>query len=323
MNQVLEELGKIGLVPVITIDDAEKAVPLAGALMAGGIPCAEVTFRTAQGEEALRRIAAEAPGILAGAGTVLTADQVDRAAAAGAKFIVSPGLNPKVVSRCREKGIPVIPGCTNPSDMERALELGLEAVKFFPAEQAGGLDYIKAVAAPYPGLKFMPTGGINARNIAAYIAFDQVLACGGSWMAGADLIKAGDFEKITALCREAVWSLFGFSVAHVGINVQNGDEARGTVKLLEALFGFAPRPGVGGGSVFSGEGIEVMNPPGPGTRGHIAVRTNSIARARAFLERAGFSFRPETAKTDAKGALYLIYLKDEIAGFAVHLVQKR
>jgi 2-dehydro-3-deoxyphosphogluconate aldolase/(4S)-4-hydroxy-2-oxoglutarate aldolase len=322
VDQVLEELGKMGLVPVITIDDTEKALPLAGALMAGGLPCAEITFRTAQGEDALRRITAEAPGILAGAGTVLTAGQVDRAAAAGAKFIVSPGLNPKVVSRCREKGLPVIPGCASPSDMERALELGLEAVKFFPAEQAGGLDYLRAVAAPYPGLKFMPTGGINARNAAAYIAFDRVLACGGSWMAGADLIRAGDFEKITALCREAVWSLLGFSVAHVGINVRDGDDARGAVKLLEALFGFVPRPGPGA-SVFAGEGVEVMNPPGPGTHGHIAVRTNSILRARAFLERAGISFRPETARTDAGGALSAIYLTEEIAGFAVHLVQKK
>jgi 2-dehydro-3-deoxyphosphogluconate aldolase/(4S)-4-hydroxy-2-oxoglutarate aldolase len=169
----------------------------------------------------------------------------------------------------------------------------------------------------------MPTGGINARNIAAYIAFDQVLACGGSWMAGADLIGAGDFERITALCREAVWSLLGFSAAHVGINAQNEAEALGTAKLLETLFGFAPRPGAGGGSVFAGEGVEIMKTPGPGARGHIAVRTNSITRARAFLERAGVSFRPESARTDAKGALFSIYLKEEIAGFAVHLVQKR
>jgi 2-dehydro-3-deoxyphosphogluconate aldolase/(4S)-4-hydroxy-2-oxoglutarate aldolase len=323
MNQVLEELEKTGIVPVITIDDAEKAAPLAKALAAGGIPCAELTFRTAGGEEAMRRIAAEAPGVLLGAGTVLTADQVDRAAAAGAKFIVSPGLNPKVVARCAEKGVPVIPGCATPSDIERALEAGLEAVKIFPAEQSGGLDYIKALAAPYPNLKFMPTGGINAQNIAAYIAFDRVLACGGSWMAGADLINAGAFEKITALCREAVWSLLGFSMAHVGVNAQNGEEAFRAAKLLEALFGFIPRPGPAGNSIFAGDGVEIMKSPGPGACGHIAVRTNSITRARAFLERSGVSFRPESAKTDDKGALYLIYLRDEIAGFAVHLVQKR
>jgi 2-dehydro-3-deoxyphosphogluconate aldolase/(4S)-4-hydroxy-2-oxoglutarate aldolase len=321
MHHVLEELGKIGIVPVIKIDDVEKAVPLAKALVAGGIPCAEVTFRTAQGEDAIRRIAAELPGILLGAGTVLTADQVDRAIAAGAKFIVSPGLNPKVVARCLEKGIPVTPGCSNPSDIEQALEAGLEVVKFFPAEQAGGLDYIKAIAAPYPNLKFMPTGGINAGNIAKYIAFDKIHACGGSWMVGADLINAGDFERITALSREAVLSLLGFSMVHLGINAENGEEAQRAAALFETLFGFAVKPG--NSSIFAGEGIEIMKAPYLGTHGHIAIGTHTVVRAQAFLERAGFKFRPESAKTDAKGALTAIYLQDEIAGFAVHLVQKK
>jgi 2-dehydro-3-deoxyphosphogluconate aldolase/(4S)-4-hydroxy-2-oxoglutarate aldolase len=321
MNAVLEKLGKIGIVPVIKIDDVEKAVPLAKALIAGGIPCAEVTFRTAQGEEAIRRIAAEVPGILLGAGTVLTTSQVDRAIAAGAKFIVSPGLNPRVVAHCIEKGIPITPGCSNPSDIEQALEAGLEVVKFFPAEQAGGLDYIKAIAAPYPGLKFMPTGGINALNIAKYIAYEKIHACGGSWMVSADLINAGDFAKITSLSREAVLSLLGFAVVHVGINAKNEDEALGTAKLFETLFGFPVKPGAT--SIFSGEGVEVMKSPHLGTHGHIAVSTNTITRAQAFLERAGFPFLPESAKTDAKGALTAIYLKEEIAGFAVHLVQKK
>jgi len=204
MHKVLEELGKIGIVPVIKIDDAEKAVPLARALIAGGISCAEITFRTAQGEEAIRRIAREVPEILLGAGTVLTTDQAERAAAAGAKFIVSPGLNPKTASYCIEKKIPFAPGCVTPSEIEQALEFGFDLVKFFPAEQAGGLSYIKAVSAPYPGLKFMPTGGINADNIGKYMAFEKVHACGGSWMASAELINSGNFEKITALSREAV-----------------------------------------------------------------------------------------------------------------------
>jgi 2-dehydro-3-deoxyphosphogluconate aldolase/(4S)-4-hydroxy-2-oxoglutarate aldolase len=321
MDAVLEELGKIGIVPVIKIDDAEKAVPLARALIAGGIPCAEVTFRTAQGEEAIRRIAAEVPGILLGAGTVLTTDQVDRALKAGAKFIVSPGLNPRVVAYCAEKGVPITPGCSNPSDIERALEAGLEVVKFFPAEQAGGLDYIKAVAAPYPGLKFMPTGGINALNLAKYIAFEKIHACGGSWMAGADLINAGDFEKIASLSREAVLNLLGFSVAHLGINAAHEEEALRAAKLFESLFGFSLKPGAS--SIFAGEGIEIMKSPYLGARGHIAISTNTILRARAFLERAGVQMLPESAKTDARGALTAIYLKDEIAGFAVHLTQKK
>jgi len=225
MHAVLEELGKVGIVPVIKIDDAEKAVPLARALAAGGIPCAEITFRTAQGEEAIRRISKEAPEMLVGAGTVLTCDQVDKAVNAGAKFIVSPGLNPKVVSYCIQKGIPVTPGCANPSDIEQALEFGLEVVKFFPAEQAGGIEYIKAVSAPYPNLKFIPTGGITAANIAKYISFNKVLACGGSWMATADLIKAGDFEKITALAREAVLVISGLRAARAKSGSGEGQTA--------------------------------------------------------------------------------------------------
>ena len=319
MNAILEKLGKIGIVPVIKIDDVEKAVPLAKALAAGGIPCAELTFRTAQGEEAIRRIAKEAPEVLVGAGTVLTTEQVDRAIGAGAQFIVSPGCNPKVVAYCLQKGIPVTPGCANPSDVEQALELGLDVVKFFPAEQAGGLDYIKAISAPYPNLKFMPTGGINAQNISKYIAFDKILACGGSWMAGADLINAGEFEKITALSREAVFSLLGFSVAHIGINAGGDEKATEAVKLFNALFGCAPREG--SSSIFAGDNIEVVKTSAPGTHGHIAVGTNSIARAAAWLERSGVVLDHANAKKDPKGNIIAVYLKEEILGFAVHLLQ--
>ncbi|MCL2530881.1 MAG: bifunctional 4-hydroxy-2-oxoglutarate aldolase/2-dehydro-3-deoxy-phosphogluconate aldolase [Oscillospiraceae bacterium] len=201
---VLEQIGSIGVVPVIAMTDVEKAVPLAKALAAGGIPCAEVTFRTAQGEECIRRIAAELPDILVGAGTVLATEQVDRALAAGAKFIVSPGFNPEVVKYCIAKDVPVIPGCITPTEMEAAMTLGLTTLKFFPAEQAGGLAFIKAVAAPYPNLRFMPTGGIHAGNLGSYAAFDKIVACGGSWMCTRELIDAGDFEEITRLSREAV-----------------------------------------------------------------------------------------------------------------------
>jgi 2-dehydro-3-deoxyphosphogluconate aldolase/(4S)-4-hydroxy-2-oxoglutarate aldolase len=207
MHPVLIQLGKIGIIPVIKIDDVEKAPPLARALIAGGIPCAEVTFRTLQGEEALRRISQECPDILLGAGTVLTTAQVDKAIDAGASFIVSPGFNPKVVAHCISRSIPIVPGCVTPSEMEQALEFGLTVVKFFPAEQAGGLAYIKAVSAPYTTLRFIPTGGINEDNVAKYLAFDRVVACGGSWMVGADLIAAGRFDEITALCRAAMTSI--------------------------------------------------------------------------------------------------------------------
>jgi len=204
MNNILTQINEIGIVPVIAMSDVEKAVPLAKALLAGGIPCAEITFRTAEGAECIRRIAAEVPEVLVGAGTVLRKEQVDQALAAGAKFIVSPGFNPKIVSYCLEKGVTITPGCATPSDMEAALEQGLEVVKFFPAEQAGGLNYIKAVAAPYSGLKFMPTGGISAENLGKYLAFDRIIACGGSWMVTKELINSGNFAEITRICREAI-----------------------------------------------------------------------------------------------------------------------
>ena len=204
MFEILKQVEQIGIVPVIAISDIEKAVPLAKALLAGGLPCAEVTFRTKEGEESIRRIAAEVPQILLGAGTVLSTEQVDNAVNAGAKFIVSPGFNPKVAGYCVEKGIPIVPGCATPSEMEAAMELGLDAVKFFPAEQAGGLSYIKAVAAPYSGLRFMPTGGISPDNLGKYMGFRKIVACGGSWMVKKELIDTGDFDTITRLCVEAV-----------------------------------------------------------------------------------------------------------------------
>lgn len=204
MERVLEEIQELGIVPVVVLDDAGDAEPLAKALCDGGLPCAEVTFRTEAAEESIRIMAEKFPDMLIGAGTVLTTEQVDRAVAAGARFIVSPGFNPRVVKYCVEKNIPITPGCVTPSEIEQALEHGLSVVKFFPAEPAGGLNMIKALAAPYVGVKFMPTGGINANNVKEYLKFNKILACGGSWMVKGDLIKSGDFAKITELTKEAV-----------------------------------------------------------------------------------------------------------------------
>lgn len=203
MNEVLQKMGQIGIIPVVVLNDVTDAKPLAKALLDGGLPCAEVTFRTEAAEESIRVMAEEYPQLLVGAGTVLTTEQVDRAVAAGAKFIVSPGLNPKVVQYCLDKGVPVTPGVVTPGEIEKALELGLDVVKFFPAEPSGGLPMIKAMAAAYTKLKFMPTGGISAGNVADYLKSDKILACGGSWMVKGEMISKGEFDKITELCREA------------------------------------------------------------------------------------------------------------------------
>ena len=202
-EKVLEEIKKIGIVPVVVLDDAKDAEPLAKALCEGGLPCAEVTFRTEAAEESIRIISEKYPEMLVGAGTVLTTEQVDRAVAAGAKFIVSPGFNPKIVKYCIDRDIPVTPGTQTPSEMEQAIEMGLDVVKFFPAEPAGGLKMIKAVAAPYTMLQFMPTGGINLNNVEEYLEYDRILACGGSWMVKGELVKNGEFDKIRELTAEA------------------------------------------------------------------------------------------------------------------------
>lgn len=204
MNEVLKNLGQYGIVPVVVLNDSKDAKPLADALCEGGLACAEVTFRTEAAAESIRIMTEKHPEMMVGAGTVLTIQQVDEAVAAGAKFIVSPGLNPKVVSYCMEKNIPITPGVATPSEMEQAIELGLNLVKFFPAEPSGGLSMINAVSAPYTMLKFMPTGGINPTNVKEYLKSDKIFACGGSWMVKGNLIDEGNFDKIKELTKEAV-----------------------------------------------------------------------------------------------------------------------
>ena len=204
MSTVAEKIAGFGVVPVVVLEDVKDAAPLAKALVEGGLPCAEVTFRTAAAEESIRIMATEYPDMFVGAGTVLTIEQVDRAVAAGAKFIVSPGFDPEIVDYCLEKEIPVFPGCITPSEVAQAVKRGLKVVKFFPAEQFGGVATIKAMAAPYVGLKFMPTGGVSAKNLESYLSCDKIIACGGSWMVKGDLVKAGKFDEIKNLTEEAV-----------------------------------------------------------------------------------------------------------------------
>lgn len=317
MNDTLVTLSQIGIVPVVALNDINDARPLAKALCDGGLPCAEVTFRTDCAEEAIRVMTTEFPQMFVGAGTVLTTEQVDRAVGAGAKFIVSPGLNPEVVKYCVDKNIPVTPGCANPSDIEQALAFGLDVVKIFPAEAIGGLKLIKSMAAPYVNMKFMPTGGINAKNLNDYLAYDRIVACGGSWMVSGDLVNASKFDEITALTKEAVRNMLGFRIKHIGINSPDDTTAASTANAFAAMFGFAKNEAVG--SYFCGEGVEVMKSQGKGTMGHIAVGCNSVDRAVYHLSAQGVEFDMDTALYNEKGALKFIYLKGEFGGFALHL----
>ena len=320
MNEILTKISNIGIVPVVVLDDAKDAEPLAKALCEGGLPCAEVTFRTDAAEESIRRMTKAFPEMLVGAGTVLTTEQVDRAVGAGAKFIVSPGFNPEVVKYCIGKGIPMVPGTNNPSNIEAALSLGLDVVKFFPAEQSGGVAMIKAMAAPYVNVKFMPTGGINAGNICDYLAFDKIIACGGSWMVKKDLVAAGKFDEIKKLTEEAVRTMLGFNLRHIGINCESENAALDVAGFFDNNFGFATKNG--NSSVFAGIEVEAMKSIGRGAKGHIAIGTNSVARAKNYLETVkGLKFVEESANYK-NGKLNAIYIDGEIGGFAVHLVNK-
>jgi 2-dehydro-3-deoxyphosphogluconate aldolase/(4S)-4-hydroxy-2-oxoglutarate aldolase len=321
VNNILKKISEIGIVPVIKINDAKDAVPLAKALKEGGLPVAEVTFRTSAAEQAIKNITSELPEILVGAGTVLSVQQAEKAIQAGVKFIVTPGLNPEVVKYCIDNNVPITPGCSNPTDIEMGLGFGLEVLKFFPAEAFGGIKTLKAICAAYGNVRFIPTGGINAENLNDYLSFDKVLACGGSWMVKDDLIKEGKFDEITRLTKEAVRTMLGFELAHIGINAADENNSLQIATQFVNLFNFALKPG--NSSNFAGSGIEINKRMGLGKNGHIAIKTNLIARAVTYLERIGVKVDPSTAKTNPDGSLITVYLQKEIGGFAVHLLQKK
>ncbi len=321
INALVEELGNVGIVPVIKLDRVEDAEALAKALRDGGINCAEVTFRAAGADEVIRRMVKAYPDMLVGAGTVLTCEQADAAYAAGAKFCVAPGLNPKVVKHCLESGIPFAPGLSSASEIEQALELGLDFAKFFPAEQAGGLPYIKSVCGPYTTMRFMPTGGVNADNLNSYLSYKKIVCCGGSWIVPEKLLAAGDWAGITKLCREAIDRMLGFEMVHVGLNCADPAEAESVADEFDKAFGFTKK--VGNSSVFAATYMEMMKKPGRGANGHIAIATNSVKRAVYQLGLRGFEADESSFKYNAEGILNVAYLKHEFGGFAVHLVLRK
>jgi 2-dehydro-3-deoxyphosphogluconate aldolase/(4S)-4-hydroxy-2-oxoglutarate aldolase len=319
MNKILEKIGELGIVPVVKIEKAEDALPLGRALIDGDLPIAEITFRTSAAEESIKALNKELPDLLVGAGTVLTVEQVKKAVSAGAQFIVSPGFNPRVVDYCIENSIPITPGINNPTQIEMALERGIEVVKFFPAEASGGLPLLTSMSAPYSGIRFIPTGGINLNNLTSYLSNKKVHACGGSWMVKDNLISSGNFDEITRLSKEAVSTMLGFEFAHLGINEENEDKALNSASLLSHLFYLPIKEGTS--SVFAGPVFEVIKNGYLGKHGHIAITTNDIYRAITYLKMKGISILPETAK-EKEGKLKAVYLDQEVSGFALHLLQK-
>ncbi|MBQ9937198.1 MAG: bifunctional 4-hydroxy-2-oxoglutarate aldolase/2-dehydro-3-deoxy-phosphogluconate aldolase [Oscillospiraceae bacterium] len=318
MNPILEKIKRIGLVPVIKIDDAEKAVPLARALSDGGIPVAEVTFRTDCAAEAIANIARELPDVLVGAGTVVSVEQVKAAVDAGAKYIISPGFDSEVVKYCIENDIPITPGCSSASDVGKAVKLGLECVKFFPAETVGGLKALKALAGPFPKMKFIPTGGINPDNLGSYLAFNKIIACGGSWMVPQKLVDANDWQGITEIARQAVTAMLNLRIVHIGINSDDEATCRNTCALLSKIL-CAPLD-ERSKSIFVTKEFEVMKFKGVGTHGHIGIGTSSVPRAIEYFTSQGIEFDADSITYDDAGEPKFVYFKGEFGGFGIHLV---
>ena len=316
---VLSRLAAAGVVPVVVLDKAEDAVPTARAMVAGGIDVMEITFRTAAAADSIRAVAAEVPEKLVGAGTVLNLEQCKLAVECGAKFIVSPGYDEETVAWCVENGVAVTPGCVTPTEIMAALRHGLKVVKFFPANVYGGLNAIKALAGPFVGLKFIPTGGVNQQNLGEFVSNPSIHAVGGSWVCPKADIAEHNFDKITQLCAEARRGVMGFELAHVGVNCESADESLAVCEELEKAFDFEVK--TGNSSNFASTGVEVMKSMYLGRNGHLAVRTNKIETAVAELEKRGFAVDMDTAKYKGD-RMIAVYLKNEIGGFAIHLLQK-
>ena len=315
---VLKRMARAGIVPVVVLDDAKDAVPTAKAMVAGGIDVMEITFRTAAAADSIRAVAAEVPDMLPGAGTVVNLEQCKLAVECGAKFIVSPGYDEEVVSWCCENNIPVCPGCATPTEIMMALKHNLKVIKFFPANVYGGLSAIKALAGPFVGVKFIPTGGVNGNNVGEYISDPHIHAVGGSWVCPKADIAAGNFEKITQLCKDSRKALLGFEVAHVGINCADESVCDDVCKDFADAFDFPVKKG--NSSNFASTGVEVMKTMFRGANGHIAIRTNKMEPAIAEMERRGFELDMSSVKDPNN--IKAVYFKNEVGGFAVHLVQK-
>ena len=315
---VLKRLAQSGVVPVVVLEDAKDAVPTAKAMLAGGIDVMEITFRTAAAADSIKAVARECPDMVVGAGTVINLEQCKLAVECGAKFIVSPGYDEETVAWCCDNGIPVTPGCVTPTEIMMALKHGLKVLKFFPANVYGGLSAIKSLAGPFGGVKFIPTGGVNAQNLAEFISSPYIHAVGGSWICPKADIAAGNFDKITALCKEARKTLLGFEVAHIGINTPDADAAMDVCKAFNDAFDFNVKQG--NSSNFASTGVEVMKTMFKGANGHIAFRTNKMIPAIAEMERRGYELDMDSVKD--KNNIKAVYFKNEIGGFAVHLLQK-
>lgn len=316
MNSFMQKVQQVGLLPLIVLDDTSKAIPLGEALVESGIPFAEVTFRTDNAAEVIKEMA-KVKGLHVGAGTVHNVEQAKLAYENGATFIVTPGIFKDVVVWCQEHQLPIVPGCVVPSDIELALDLGLEVVKFFPAEAYGGISTLKALSGPYKNVKFIPTGGVNEKNFTDYLALDNVFAVGGSFVPPASLIKQEKYDDIVSLGKTLRQEILNFSIGHVGIHPQGNDQAKDITSLFSNLLALPNQETPT--SYFVSDLIEIMKEPVHGHLGHICIDTDDFTRAVAYFEDHGLVFKEGTQLYNAQGECFSQYLEQEVAGYAVQL----
>lgn len=320
MKEVLKHIKDTGILPILTLDDAIDAIPIGQALHDGGIPNVVITYRSGNGPECISLVSKALPNMLVGAGTVFTTEQVDSAIEAGARFITSPSINPTIVEYCQKKEIPIFPGVSTPSDIEAALTHGLEYLEYFPAIANGGLTGIQALSVAYPQVQFMANGGLNNSHIVEYLADPRVFAIGGSWLVKPEWIEKKEYDKIEIAAREAIHVMLDLQIDHVGVNFPKEDVAIYAAEEFAELIGRDVLDAPDG--FFAGPFFEAMKPGGKGVIGHVAFSTNSVERAKSYLESRGFTFDEDTIAYNKDGLIRKIYLEREIGGMALQLVRK-
>lgn len=319
-EEIIEKIYQSGIVPVIAVNELDQALPLAKAVIESGLNALEITFRTECAAEALKTIRKEYPRLLLGAGTILSRQQADEAMKIGADFLVTPGFNKEIVEYVAGKGFPIVPGVSTASEIDQAVTMGLDLLKFFPAEPSGGTAALKLFAGPYKKMRFIPTGGITFDNFTSYTALDNVLAVGGSFMIDKKHIAEKDVDAMKSDIGKVVDKLLDLKLCHIGINCENEDEAMSMAKLLEQFLHMSYK--AGNSSIFCGEKeFELMKKKGRGRNGHIAIGTSNIDRAMNYLSYRGVAFDQDSLviKENRKTA---IYFADEIGGFAFHLMRR-
>lgn len=319
ISKNMKKIFEIGLVPLIVLEDAQDATPFGQALVRGGIPIAEVTFRTDACLDIIRAMKT-VPGLIVGAGTVHNVAQAQAAVEAGAEFIITPAYNPQVTKWCVKNHIDIMPGTVSPADIEAANGLGLEVCKFFPAGAYGGPKTLKALAGPFAAMKFIPTGGVNYDNMNEYLDLPNVAAVGGSFITPSDLVKAKDWDAIAAHCQKIVRHMLDFTLGHVGLHVPGRAEAEAVTDGLCRLMAQDKIPGAD--NFFVGPIAEICDHEMPGTNGHICIDTRDMPRALAFYRRQGIALDEDHCYRDEKGNIKVAFLKETVGGFSIHLRRK-